>query len=73
MPKSFNARSKESTGLLFIDSEVYNKEFPAGTTLAEIKSAMDIKGEVFIKSRYANSVEYKLKGSTYTFTVKFLF
>lgn len=73
MRKSFNTRSKESTGLLFTDDEVFNKEFPAGTTLADIKDVMQIKGNIYIKDKYANTLGYKMVDSDYYFTVKFLF
>ena len=72
MAKHFNTRSKESKGLLFIDSEVFNKELPAGTTLADIKDLFQIKGNLRKNADYGNSVEYKLTDSYYSFTIKFL-
>ena len=70
--KRFNTRSKESKGLLFIDSEYFNKELPAGITMAEIQDQFQIIGKVRILHNYGNTVVYKLERSDYTFSIKFL-
>ncbi len=63
---------KQSKSVLFCDSEHFNKEVKGIRHIEDLKDWMQIKGRVYKKQEYGNTVEYKLAGSGYTFSLSFV-
>lgn len=69
-----NIRSliKVSNRVLFTDDEFFNKDVTGIKNLTDLKDMLSIRGSLKRIAHCGNYVQYKLNGSTYTFTLTFV-
>ncbi len=63
---------KQSSSVLFCDSEHFNKDIKGCKNIEDVKDWMHIKGNVYKCAEIANTAEYKLAGSDYKFSLTFI-
>ena len=69
-----NIRSllNKSRVVLFSDDEHFNRDITGVKSLSDIKSRLLIKGDLVKTCAVGNRLHYKLRGSSYTFSLVFV-